>query len=110
VVTEVLNKAIMQKQLARKAMQVETAVEEARAKRPQVGVNLGYPLYDEVQAAAAEEPVKLSAFVLEVFRYGFRVYQQTGSLKTLKAMESAGTMPAASKRVSAETARSLVRR
>ena len=76
---------------------------EAQVKRPVVGLWLSYPLYDEVRRASEDEPVKLSAFVLEIFRYGWRVYQRVGSLKELKALEtSAAPARIASKRISAE--------
>lgn len=49
---------------------------EVRVRRPLVGVSLGYPLYDEVRRASDDEPVKMAAFVLEVFRCGWRVYHR----------------------------------
>ena len=80
-----------------------TVKEKPQVKRPVVGLWLSYPLYDEVRRASEDEPVKLSAFVLEIFRYGWRVYQRVGSLKELKALEtSAAPARIASKRISAE--------
>lgn len=78
-------------------------VENRQTKRRLVGVSLGYPLYDEVRRASETEPGKLAAFVREVFRCGWRVYQREGSLKALKTLEtSAATGPVTSKRISAE--------
>ena len=78
--------------------------DEVRVKHPLVGVFLGYPLYDEVATAAHTEPVRgMAAFVLEVFRCGWRVYRGVGSLKELKALEqSAAPAMVTSKRISAE--------
>ena len=78
------------------------AVEQkAITKRAMVGISLGYPLYDEVTAAAAEEPVRgMAAFVLEVFKYGWRAYRELGSLKALKRAAPISPGP---KRISEET-------
>ena len=81
---------------------------EATTKRPMVGVSLGYPFYDEVKRACDDEPVKLAAFVLEVFRCGWRSYQRVGSLKALKALDKiAASASVASKKYSAETCEEL---
>lgn len=68
-----------------------------------MSVFLGYPLYDEVAAATDGEAVRgMAAFVLEVFRYGFQIYGEAGSLRALKDL---GRVRAAapSRRISAET-------
>ena len=77
---------------------------KVRVKRPLVGVFLGHPLYGEIEAAARTEPVRgISAFVMELVRYGWRAYREVGSLKDLKAPEnSAAVGNVMSKRISAE--------
>ena len=55
--------------------------------KPTVNVYLGYPLFDEVGAAARTEPVRgKGAFVLEVFLYGWQVYRRVRSLKALREL------------------------
>jgi len=77
---------------------------EVRVKRPLVGVWLGYPLYDEVTAAMRKEPrLSKAAFVMELVRCGWRLYQREPSLKALKAQgEDAPALRVTSKRISAE--------
>jgi len=67
----------------------QVLIKETTLKKPSVSVFLGYPLYDEVAAVVPSEPVRgMSAFVMEVFRYGWNAYRVIGSLKELKALES----------------------
>lgn len=81
---------------------------EAELKRPRVNVFLGYPLFDEVERAADAEAVRgPAAFVLEVFRYGFQMYREMGSLRALKDLgRTRAAVP--SRRISAETYEQLM--
>jgi len=81
---------------------------ETELKRPRVNVFLGYPLFDEVERAADAEAVRgPAAFVLEVFRYGFQMYREMGSLRALKDLgRTRAAVP--SRRISAETYEQLM--
>ena len=82
---------------------------EPRPRKPQVSIFLGYPLFDEVNALAQQEPVQgISAFVREIFRYGFTVYKQVGSLKELKSLAATAAPAARPARISETTWQQLL--
>lgn len=87
----------------------KSAGREAVGPSPQINVRLGRELYEEAAAAASAEPLdSMAAFVREVFRCGWRVYQREGSLKRLKALDKiAASANITSKKYSAETCEQL---
>lgn len=90
-------------------MKKKLAAKSEDVKRPQVTVFVGYPLLDELERAAGEEPVRSVAALLELVRYAWPVYQRVGSLKELKRLQGARAQAehSHSKRISRETQEQL---